>query len=125
MYDDNDISIDGSTDVTFTEDVGKRFEAYNWHVTHVSDGNDTDALAKAVEEAKSVTDRPSLVIVRTTIGFGSPNKQGTAGIHGSPLGPDEVVLTKRNLNWPEDEFFLVPDSGSRSYEKLCCRGAKT
>ena len=110
LYDDNDISIDGSTDVTFTEDVGKRFEAYNWHVTHVEDGNDTEALARAVEEAKSVTDKPSLVIVRTTIGFGSPNKQGTAGIHGSPLGPDEVVLTKKNLNWPEDEFFLVPDS---------------
>ena len=110
LYDDNDISIDGSTDVTFTEDVGKRFEAYNWHVTYVEDGNDTEALAKAVEESKAVTDQPSLVIVRTTIGFGSPNKQGTAKIHGSPLGPDEVVLTKRNLNWPEDEFFLVPDA---------------
>ena len=118
LYDDNDISIDGSTDVTFTEDVGKRFEAYNWHVIHVSDGNDTEALEKAVEEAKAVTDRPSLVIVRTTIGFGSPNKQGTAGIHGSPLGPDEVVLTKRNLNWPEDEFFLVPDS-VRDHMKSC------
>lgn len=124
LYDDNDISIDGSTDVTFTEDVGKRFEAYDWHVQHVEDGNDVDAIGAAVEAAKAVTDKPSLVIVRTTIGFGSPNKQGTAGIHGSPLGPDEVVLTKRNLNWPEDEFFLVPDSVKAHMQECVVEGQK-
>ena len=109
LYDDNEISIDGSTDVTFTEDVGKRFEAYNWQVLHVEDGNDVDALESAITAAKKDTERPSLIVVRTTIGFGSPNKEGTASIHGSPLGPDEVTLTKRNLGWPEDETFLVPD----------------
>jgi len=124
LYDDNDISIDGSTDVTFTEDVGKRFEAYDWHVLHVEDGNDIEALSNAVETAKGVTDKPSLIVVRTTIGFGSPNKQGTAGIHGSPLGPEEVVLTKRNLNWPEDEFFLVPDSVRSHMDECVVEGQK-
>ena len=124
LYDDNDISIDGSTDVTFTEDVGKRFEAYDWHVLHVEDGNDVDAIGAAIQEAKGVTDKPSLIIIRTTIGFGSPNKQGTAGIHGSPLGPEEVVLTKRNLNWPEDEFFLVPDSVRSHMEDCVVEGQK-
>lgn len=124
LYDDNDISIDGSTDVTFTEDVGKRFEAYDWHVQHVDDGNDVDALDAAIDAAKAATDKPSIIIVRTTIGFGSPNKQGTAGIHGSPLGPDEVVLTKRNLNWPEDEFFLVPDSVKAHMEECVVEGQK-
>lgn len=109
LYDDNDISIDGSTDITFTEDVGARFEAYNWHVQHVDDGNDLEALFSAIEAAKLEQDRPSMIVVRTTIGFGSPNKAGTAGIHGSPLGDDEVVLTKRNLGWPEDKKFYVPD----------------
>jgi transketolase len=109
LYDDNEISIDGSTDITFTEDVGQRFAAYNWHVQHVDDGNDVDALTQAVEAARLESDRPSIIIVRTTIGFGSPNKQGTAKIHGSPLGPDEVVLTKRNLGWPEDQTFYVPE----------------
>lgn len=108
LYDDNKISIDGSTDITFTEDVGRRFAAYNWHVLNVEDGNNVDALTSAIEAARLETDRPSLIVVRTTIGFGSPNKQGTASIHGSPLGPDEVVLTKRNLGWPEDQDFHVP-----------------
>ena len=124
LYDDNDISIDGSTDVTFTEDVGKRFEAYAWHVQHVEDGNDVEAIGAAIDAAKAVTDKPSLIIVRTTIGFGSPNKQGTAGIHGSPLGPDEVALTKKNLNWPEDEFFLVPDSVKAHMEQCVVEGQK-
>ncbi len=109
LYDDNDISIDGSTDITFTENVGARFESYNWHVQHVEDGNDLDALTAAIEAAKLETGKPSMIIVRTVIGFGSPNKAGTAGIHGSPLGDEEVVLTKRNLGWPEDKKFYVPD----------------
>ncbi len=109
LYDDNDISIDGSTDITFTEDVGRRFEAYGWQVIHVDDGNDLAALAGAIQEAREATDRPSILVIRTVIGYGSPNKQGTSGIHGSPLGEEEVALTKRNLGWPEDETFRVPD----------------
>jgi transketolase len=108
LYDDNDISIDGSTDITFTEDVGRRFEAYGWHVLHVRDGNDLDAIATALDAARRDTARPSIVIVKTVIGFGSPNKQGTSGIHGSPLGEDEVKLTKQNLGWPESPTFHIP-----------------
>ena len=111
LYDDNHISIDGSTDVAFTEDVSKRFEAYGWHVLHVEDGNnDLEALAKAIEEAKSVTDKPSMIKVTTTIGYGAPNKQNTAGIHGSALGADEVKLTRENLGWGHAPFALPQDA---------------
>ena len=105
LYDDNQISIDGSTDLAFTEDVEKRFEAYGWHVQHVDDGNDLDAVAAALEQARAETGRPSLIAVQTIIGFGSPNKAGSEKAHGSPLGEDEVTLTKRNLGWPDDQFF--------------------
>ncbi|MCH8962356.1 MAG: transketolase, partial [Bacteroidetes bacterium] len=108
--DDNEISIEGSTDLAFTEDVEKRFEAYGWHVQHVDDGNDLAAVEAALEKARAVMDRPSLIDVRTIIGYGSPNKAGTEKVHGSPLGEDEVVLTRRNLGWPEDQFFHVPDA---------------
>jgi transketolase len=110
LYDDNEISIDGSTDLSFTEDVGRRFEAYNWHVQHIDDGNDVDAVADALGRARRETTRPSIIVVRTQIGYGSPNKQGTASAHGEPLGEDEVSLTKRNLGWPEDKSFYVPDA---------------
>ena len=110
LYDDNDISIDGSTDLSFTEDVGRRFEAYNWHVQHIDDGNDVDAVADALGRARGETTRPSIIIVRTHIGYGSPNKQDTASAHGEPLGEDEVRLVKRNLGWPEDKSFYVPDA---------------
>ncbi|MBD2021787.1 transketolase, partial [Leptolyngbya sp. FACHB-36] len=91
LYDDNHISIDGDTEVSFTEDVGKRFEAYGWHVQVVSDGDtNLEAIQQAIETAKSVTDKPSLIKVRTTIGYGSPNKANTAGVHGAALGGDEV-----------------------------------
>jgi transketolase len=86
FYDDNHISIDGSTDLAFTEDRGKRFEAYNWHVQHVADGNDLDAINAAIDNAKAETERPSIIMVRTIIGFGSPNRAGTAKAHGEPLG---------------------------------------
>jgi transketolase len=90
FYDDNHISIDGSTDLAFTEDVGKRFEAYNWHVQIIENGDtDLDAIHQAIEKAKSVTDKPSLIKVHTTIGYGSPNHAGTHDIHSDPLGPDE------------------------------------
>ncbi|MDJ0511441.1 MAG: transketolase [Crocosphaera sp.] len=110
LYDDNHISIDGSTDVAFTEDVSKRFEAYGWHVLHVENGNtDLDAIAKAIEEAKKVTDKPSMIKVTTTIGYGSPNKQNTAGVHGAALGTDEVALTRKNLGWDYEPFDIPQD----------------
>lgn len=109
LYDDNEISIDGSTDLAFTEDVAHRFEAYKWHIERVEDGNDLETIEAALRRAHQETDRPSLILVRTQIGFGSPNKQGTASAHGEPLGEDEVVLAKRNLGWPEDASFHVPD----------------
>jgi transketolase len=111
LYDDNHISIDGSTDVAFTEDVSKRFESYGWHVLHVENGNeDLDAIAKAIAEAKTVTDKPSMIKVTTTIGYGSPNKANTAGIHGAALGADEVQLTRDNLGWSHPPFELPSDA---------------
>ncbi|GAA6619353.1 transketolase [Scytonema sp. NUACC26] len=124
LYDDNHISIDGSTDVSFTEDVGKRFEAYGWHVQHVQDGNsDLEAIAKAIEAAKAVTDKPSFIKVTTTIGYGSPNKQNTAGVHGAALGGDEVKLTRENLGW-ENEPFVVPEDALKHFRKAVERGAQ-
>ncbi len=123
LYDDNHISIDGSTDVAFTEDVSKRFEAYGWHVLHVEDGNtDLDAIAKAIEEAKSVTDKPTMIKVTTIIGYGAPNKQNTGGIHGSALGEDEIKLTRDNLGWTESEFG-VPDQALKHMRQAVERGA--
>ena len=123
LYDDNHISIDGSTDVAFTEDVSKRFEAYGWHVLHVEDGNtDLEAIAKAIEEAKSVTDKPSMIKVTTTIGYGAPNKADTAGIHGSALGADEIKLTRENLGW-NYEPFEIPEEALNHMRKAVERGA--
>jgi transketolase len=123
LYDDNHISIDGSTDVAFTEDVSKRFEAYGWHVLHVEDGNtDLAAIEKAIAEAKSVTDKPTMIKVTTTIGYGSPNKQNTAGIHGAALGTDEVALTRNNLGWTYEPF-VVPEDAKNHMVKAVERGA--
>lgn len=118
LYDDNHITIDGSTEMAFTEDVGKRFEAYNWHVLKVADGNDTEAIAKALTAAKNEEDRPTLIMVRTEIGFGSPNKQGSADAHGAPLGADEVKLTKERLGWPGSPAFHVPAEVRELYDRL-------
>jgi transketolase len=124
LYDDNHISIDGSTDVSFTEDVGKRFEAYGWHVQHVTDGNtDIQAIAKAIEAAKAVTDKPSLIKVTTSIGYGSPNKANSESAHGSPLGGDEVKATRENLGW-NHEPFVVPDDCLAHFRKAVDRGAQ-
>jgi transketolase len=110
LYDDNHISIDGSTDVAFTEDVSKRFEAYGWHVLHVENGNtDLAAIAKAIEDAKAVTDKPTMIKVTTTIGYGAPNKCDTAGIHGAALGTDEVAATRKNLGWDYEPFEIPQD----------------
>ncbi len=109
LYDDNSISIDGSTRLAFSENVPGRFEAYGWHVETVTDGNDVDAVDHAIRNARREAERPSLICVKTIIGFGSPGKQNTAASHGSPLGEDEVAKTKRNLGWPDDKTFHIPD----------------
>ncbi len=108
LYDDNEITIDGPTSLTFHEDVRKRFDAMGWHVSQ-ADGGDAGALRSALETARAEMDRPSLIVVRTTIGLGSPNKGGTSGVHGSPLGADERRLTKERAGWPLEPEFLVPD----------------
>ncbi|MEL6468511.1 MAG: transketolase, partial [Cyanobacteria bacterium J06623_4] len=123
LYDDNHISIDGSTDIAFTEDVSKRFEAYGWHVLHVEDGNaDLDAIEKAIAEAKKVTDKPSMIKITTTIGYGSPNRQGTGGIHGAMLGDEETKATRENLDW-KYEPFEIPEDALARYRKAIDNGA--
>jgi transketolase len=108
LYDDNHISIDGPTDLAFTEDRAARFAAYNWHVQQV-DGHDRAAVAAAIRAAQAETERPSIICCRTHIGYGSPNRQDTAKVHGEPLGAEEVRLTKENLGWPPDVQFHIPD----------------
>jgi transketolase len=124
FYDDNRITIDGSTDLTYSDDAGKRFEAYGWHVQHVADGNDLSALDEAIERAKAEQDRPSMIVVRTHIGYGSPNKVDTAKAHGEPLGVDEVKLTKQNLGWPSLEPFYVPQEALLHWRSARARGAE-
>jgi transketolase len=122
LYDDNDISIEGSTDLAFTEQVGKRFEAYGWHV-QTADGNDLDSIAAGIELARQEKSRPSLLIVSTKIAYGSPNKAGTAEAHGAALGEEEVRLTKRALGWPEEPPFFVPDEALREFRRAMDRGS--
>ncbi|MEB3320338.1 MAG: transketolase [Cyanobium sp.] len=123
LYDDNHITIDGNTNVSFTEDVLKRYEAYGWHVQHVADGNtDVDGIAQAIAAAKAVTDRPSLIKVTTTIGYGSPNKANTAGVHGAALGAEEAELTRKNLNWSYGPF-EVPQEAYDHWRQALSRGA--
>jgi transketolase len=123
FYDDNKITIDGSTNLTYTDDAGMRFEAYGWHVQHVADINELDALDSAIDVAKRVTDRPSMIICRTHIGYGSPNKQDTAKAHGEALGEEEIKLTKRSLGWPSEEAFYVPEEALAHWRKAGERGA--
>jgi transketolase len=108
FYDDNGISIDGEVEGWFTDDTPKRFESYQWHVIADVDGHDPEAIAKAIEEAKSVSDKPSIICCKTTIGFGSPNKQGTHGCHGAPLGDDEIAAAREFLGWTSEPF-VIPD----------------
>jgi transketolase len=110
LYDDNDISIEGPTDIAFTENVAQRFCAYNWHVQTVEDGNDLAAIEQALQKAKAETGRPSLIILRTHIAYGSPNKQDSADAHGSPLGEEEICLTKDFLGCDRDQKFCVPQA---------------
>ncbi len=123
LYDDNHISIDGDTTVSFTEDVGKRFEAYGWQVLVVPDGDtNTEAIAKAIEQAKAETSKPTLIKVRTTIGYGSPKKAGTAGVHGAALGAEENAATRENLGWNYQPF-VVPEDALAHFRKAVERGA--
>ncbi|MEE9436922.1 MAG: transketolase, partial [Candidatus Adiutricales bacterium] len=122
LYDDNHISIEGSTDLAFTEDRLSRFKAYDWHTEYVEDGNDLDAIESAIIRAQEETERPSLIAVRTHIGFGSPNKQDTAAAHGSPLGEEELVLTKRNLGWPEEPAFYIPEKARDNFRQAVSNG---
>ncbi len=124
IYDDNHITIDGKTDLSFSEDVAKRFESYGWHVQRVADGNDLGALDTALTSARRTTDRPSLIIVRTHIAYGSPHKQDTPEAHGAPLGEEEVKLTKQKLGWPSLEPFYVPDEALRQWRRAHDRGAQ-
>jgi len=122
LYDDNHISIDGSTSLAFTEDVGRRFEAYGWHVQRVADGNDLTAVEAAIRAAQAEAERPSLILCRTHIGYGSPHKQDTNKAHGEPLGEEEVRLTKQQLGWPLEPAFLVPEEARQQFRQALARG---
>lgn len=122
LYDDNKISLAGSTNMTFTEDVALRFAAYGWQVLRVSDGNDLNSIEAAIRTAQSVPDQPSLILVRTIIGYGAPNKQNTFEAHGSPLGPDELRLAKQNLGWPAEPALLIPGEALENFRSAIEHG---
>ena len=124
FYDSNHITIEGDTDLAFDEDVSERFESYNWHVQNLPDINDLEALAEAINNAHAETDRPSLIIVRSHIGYGSPNKHDTAAAHGSPLGKDEVRLVKENFGFDPDKSFVIPDEVLDFYRNAGRKSAK-
>ena len=123
LYDSNDVTLDGPASLSFTEDTGKRFESYGWQVQTVKDGNtDLDGLDEAIRKAKAETTRPSLIIVKTTIGFGSPNKQGKSSSHGSPLGEDEIKLTKKALGWDPEKKFFIPEAALKNLRLAVTKG---
>ena len=124
FYDSNQVTLAGSTGLIFSEDVGKRFEAMEWHVQHVADGNDLEALERATRTAIDETGRPSLIIVRTTLGYGSPHKAGSFLAHGNPLGAEEVEATKRNLGWPTTDTFWIPDEALQHFRRAVEHGSK-
>lgn len=122
LYDSNDISLAGSTKLCFTEDVGKRFEAYGWQVLSVDDGNDLVAIDSALDQARMDASRPTLIVVKTVIGYGSPNKANSSDAHGSPLGKEEVAATKRALGFPVDRDFYVPDEVAKRFAEAAAKG---
>ncbi|MDI6744589.1 MAG: transketolase [Thermodesulfovibrionales bacterium] len=124
LYDNNHISLSGETRLTFTEDVCKRFESYGWHVQNVDDGNNIEAVSRAIKKAQEETERPSLISARTHIGYGSPHKQDTFEVHGSPLGHDEVTATKKNLGWPLEPKFYIPDEALARFRKAIDKGLR-
>ena len=123
LYDSNDITIEGDTAIAFTEDVLKRYEAYGWHTGRVEDGNDLDAISAAIDAAKAFTSAPSIIEIKTQIGYGSPGKVGKASAHGEPLGADELKATKINLGFDPDKSFFVPDDVARHVAQITERGA--
>ena len=122
LYDDNDISIEGNTDIAFTEDVSQRFQSYSWHVVGPINGMDSEAVDAAIRAAQAETARPSLIVCRTVIGYGSPNKANTGGVHGEPLGQEEIVLTKERLGWPYEEAFTIPEEAQAHFLQARDRG---
>jgi transketolase len=124
LYDDNHVTLSAGTDVTFTEDRARRFAAYGWHTASVEDGNDVEAIDRALAAARDESGRPSLILVRTHLGYGSPHKQDSFEAHGSPLGVEEVRLTKLQLGWPTEPPFLVPDAAREHFRRAIERGAK-
>ncbi|MBV8817897.1 MAG: transketolase [Acidobacteriaceae bacterium] len=124
LYDQNHISLAGEISLTFTEDVGKRFDAYGWHTVHVEQGNDVDAIERAIKQAQAERNRPSLILVRTHIGFGSPKKQDTFEAHGNPLGEEELQAAKKNLGWPTMDKFYLPDDAVKFFREVGNKGAK-
>jgi transketolase len=122
LYDDNKISLAGTTSICFTEDVAQRFEAYGWHTQHIEDGNDLDALDAALKTAQAETDRPSIILIHTHIGYGAPHKQDTFEAHGSPLGPDELTAAKKNLGWPTEPPFLIPGDVLEHFRQAVTQG---
>lgn len=124
LYDNNHITLSASTNLTFSEEVAKRFDAYGWHTQNINDGNDLKAIYQAILKAKQVTNQPSLILVKTHIGYGSPHKQDTFEAHGSPLGSEEVKLTKQNLGWPSDTSFYIPDKALGHFRKALVQGRK-
>jgi transketolase len=124
LYDSNKITIEGSTDLAFTEDVARRFEGYGWAIQHVDDANDLDALNRALAAFQAEQERPTMIIVRSIIGYGAPTKQGSHSAHGEPLGVEEIRGAKRFYGWPEDESFLVPDKVRSHFADLGIRGAE-
>ena len=122
LYDNNHITLSAATDLTFTEDVKKRFDAYGWHTQSVVDGNDLTAIERAIKSAQRNKEKPSLILVHTHIGYGSPNKQDTFEAHGSPLGVEEVKLTKENLGWPLEPTFYIPDEALTHFREAIEKG---
>ena len=124
LYDDNRVTLAAGTEITFTEDRARRFESYGWHTVRVEDGNDLTAIDAALKSARAETQRPSLISVRTHIGYGSPNKHDSFEAHGSPLGVDEVRLTKQKLEWPTEPPFLIPEPALSHFREATVRGAR-
>jgi transketolase len=122
LYDNNSITLAGQTGLVFTEDVAKRFEAYGWQVQELDDGNDLETISRGIQAARNEDSRPSLISIRTHIGYGSPHKQDTYEAHGSPLGPEEVMATKKNLGWPPEPKFYIPSEAAAHFRKALTQG---
>jgi transketolase len=125
LYDNNHVTLSASTHMAFSDDTAMRFQSYGWHTQSIKDGNDPDAIEKAVETARNEKERPSLILIRTHLGYGSPNKQDTFEAHGSPLGEEEVKLTKKKLGWPLEPLFYIPDEVKRHMRRAMEKGSRS